>query len=56
MAQIRRHDRVTTAVELGPRSLALLRRIVAAPEILVGSEIEDPGKSYEDETVTWPDD
>lgn len=43
-------------MELGPRSLALLRRILMALEEIAGEQMPDPGKQYEDETVTWPDD
>lgn len=56
MAKDRRSDRVTTSVELGPRSLALLRRIVAGLEQLNGGTIPDPGKGTEDETIDWPED
>lgn len=40
-------DRVSTAVELGPRSLALLRRIVALLEQIVDEEMPDPGQTSE---------
>lgn len=55
--QIRRCDRVTGAVELGPRSLALLRRMVACLEDIIDGPMPDPGKESEGEnTETWPDD
>lgn len=47
MATIKRGDGVTGAVELGPRSLALLRRAVFALEQLAGIEAPDPGKASE---------
>lgn len=49
-------DDVQGAYELGPRSLALLRRILVGIETLAGGKIADPGKEYEDETITWPTD
>lgn len=49
----RRNDRVQGAVELGPRSLALLRRLVAAMEEVLGHSVEDPGKPYEDGSLDW---
>lgn len=39
-------DKVQGSYELGPRSLALLRRLVAALEKIVG-EVPDPGKVTE---------
>ncbi len=50
-------DRVTTSVELGPRSLALLRRLVVALEEIIGSDVPDPGKLTEDdyENITAAD-
>lgn len=42
-AGTRQHTKVQGAVELGPRSMALLRRIVKGLEILADSEIPDPG-------------
>ena len=39
-------DKVQGAFELGPRSLALLRRLVLALEQLV-DEVPDPGKDSE---------
>ena len=56
MATERKHDAVQGAYELGPRSLALLRRMVRALEALVDQEIADPGKTFEDDTITWPED
>lgn len=46
----------TTTVELGPRSLALLRRAVFLLEIVAAvpgedSEVKDPGPTFEDPTV-----
>ena len=40
-------DKATTSVELGPRSMALLRRLVAALEQLIEDEMSDPGKDSE---------
>lgn len=56
MAITVKRDAVSGAVELGPRSLALLRRIALALEVLVGDQVPDPGKASEDESITWPDD
>ncbi len=56
MAIERKSDRVRGAYELGPRSLALLRRILKALETLIDDEVPDPGKASEDETITWPED
>lgn len=50
---MKKRDSVTGAVELGPRSLALLRRILVALEAMAG-KTSDPGKQYEDEDETWP--
>jgi hypothetical protein len=50
-----KNDRVSTAVELGPRALALLRRICRALEILADDEVADPGKRFEDNDQLWPD-
>ncbi len=52
MATRRNHakeDAVQGAVELGPRSLALLRRILTCLEILAnnGNQVPDPGKNEE---------
>lgn len=41
------NDKVDGRVELGPRSLALLRRLVALLEQLTGSEMADPGPDSE---------
>lgn len=53
----RKHDAVQGAMELGPRSLALLRRMCLALEMLAnnGQRIPDLGKPYEDDTIAWPD-
>ena len=48
-----KNDNVQGAVELGPRSLALLRRILVGLEEMVGHPIEDPGKPYEDGSLDW---
>ncbi len=45
----RKRSGVQGAMELGPRSLALLRRIELALELLVGHTIEDPGQGSENE-------
>jgi hypothetical protein len=50
----RKRDSVQGAVELGPRSMALLRRILLALEALSGPTA-DPGKQHEDEEVEWPE-
>lgn len=50
---ILRRDNVQGAVELGPRSLALLRRLVAGLEETLGHAIEDPGKTSEDGSIDW---
>ena len=42
-------DKVQGAYELGPRSMALLRRLVLAVETLIGERVEDPGKDTEDD-------
>lgn len=43
------NERAGTTAELGPRSLALLRRAVLALELLAGIEVGvDPGRSFED--------
>lgn len=40
-------DRESTTVELGPRSMALLRRLVQLLEVQTGVESYDPGKPSE---------
>lgn len=52
----RRRDSVQGAFELGPRSMALLRRLVFLMEQAFneGVSVPDPGKDTEDEDVTWP--
>ena len=50
MASQFENDRATTTVELGPRSLAVLRRIELALETLIGQRVEDPGKGTEDDS------
>lgn len=42
-------DRVSGTMELGPRALALLRRMVALLEQLVDKEMPDPGASSEND-------
>lgn len=44
------NDKVDSRVELGPRSLALLRRAVAALEQLIGDIMSDPGPESEIDT------
>lgn len=44
---VKASNRVSTSVELGPRSLALLRRILAALEQQIGDEVPDPGQESE---------
>jgi hypothetical protein len=41
--------RVQGSVELGPRSMALLRRLVLAAELLLDTDIPDPGGPSEQE-------
>ncbi len=56
MAAKRIRDGVQGSVELGPRSLALLRRICRALEMLVDEQVPDPGKqSEQDDSADWPD-
>ena len=55
MAIEHKTDRVQGAVELGPRSLSLLRRIVLGLEEILDHQIEDPGKEYEDDSQEWPE-
>lgn len=50
MADQYENDRATTTVELGPRALALLRRIELALETLIGQRVEDAGKGSEDDS------
>lgn len=40
-------ERVSSYVELGPKSRALLRRLVKAMEMQLGCEIGDPGRESE---------
>lgn len=47
MPTISQGDKVQGSVELGPRSLALLRRICAALEALADMDGEDPGRAFE---------
>jgi hypothetical protein len=42
-------DRVGGTVELGPRSLALLRRIELALELLIDQVVPDTGEASEDD-------
>lgn len=53
--KLRKRDDVQGAVELGPRSLALLRRILLALETQLETTVPDPGKEYEDDNETWPE-
>ena len=46
---------LTAAWALGPRSLALLRRICFALETLVEERVPDLGRTYEDPEETWPE-
>lgn len=54
-SNVKRRDGVQGAVELGPRSLALLRRMVQLLEQIADSDAPDPGKATEDDSVTWPE-
>lgn len=45
-------EKATTTVELGPRSLALLRRTVALLEVLANTQMPDPGRDSEDDGDT----
>ncbi len=46
-------SKVTGTVELGPRSMALLRRMVKALEIIADQDVPDPGKPSEtDESIS----
>lgn len=47
MAQSISSTRGGSTVELGPRSMALLRRLVLGIELLIDSEIADPGEDAE---------
>jgi hypothetical protein len=53
MAVTIKNDNVQGAVELGPRSLALLRRLLVGLEEMIGHPIDDPGKPYEDGSLDW---
>ena len=50
---LRKSHEVQGAIELGPRSLALLRRIVMALEKLAETEGGDLGDAFESDDVTW---
>jgi hypothetical protein len=43
------NDRAGGTMELGPRSMALLRRILLALETIAGHEVPDLGRQYEDD-------
>lgn len=47
------NDRATSTVELGPRSLALLRRMCLALETLTEHQYPDPGKQFEDDAAQF---
>jgi hypothetical protein len=49
------NDKAGATVELGPRSMALLRRIVAIGEALYGSQLPDFGRQFEDDEALVPD-
>ena len=52
----KKNDGVQGAFELGPRSMALLRRILLALEQQAGGDrVPDLGKQYEDDEETWPE-
>ena len=42
-------DRAGQVTELGPRSLALLRRMVALMELMLDERMPDPGPTFETE-------
>jgi hypothetical protein len=46
-------DRAGSVVELGPRSLALLRRLVFLLETAYELPTPDPGKTFEDEAAQF---
>lgn len=48
------NDRASGTVELGPRSLALLRRMLLCLEKLADMRTADPGKQFEDDAAQWP--
>ena len=52
---VRKHDKIQGVFELGPRSLALLRRMVFLLEAMADAEGADPGKASESGDVTWPE-
>lgn len=46
-------DRAGGTVELGPRSLALLRRILVCLERIADTQTADPGKTFEDDAAQF---
>lgn len=46
-------DKAGQTAELGPRALALLRRILLCLERLADIETSDPGKQYEDDAAQF---
>ena len=46
-------DRAGQVTELGPRSLALLRRMVLLLEIMLDQQVPDPGPTFETEAAQF---